>query len=129
MTRLSSIACALAAGLVAPLWTAPAHAVDTRDTTFLHTPAISAERIAFVYADDLWTARTDGSQVRRLTAQPGPEANPYFSPDGAHVAFTGNYDGNMDVYIVPAEGGEPARLSSSEMSVSRLLKAWYKTGR
>jgi tricorn protease len=111
MTRLLSITGALTAGLVALSWTAPAHAVDTRDTTFLHTPAISADRIAFVYADDLWTARPDGSEVRRLTAQPGPEANPYFSPDGTHLAFTGNYDGNMDVYVVPAEGGEPARLT------------------
>lgn len=88
-----------------------AWAVDTVDTRFLHEPAISAERIAFVYAEDLWTAKPDGSGPRRLTAHPGPESGPYFSPDGRTVGFTGTYDGNVDVYSVPAEGGEPTRLT------------------
>src|SRR5262249_6824 len=75
------------------------------------TPAIGRERIVFVYADDLWTARPDGSDVRRLTAQPGTEESPYLSPDGALVAFTGNYDGNVDAYVIPVGGGEPTRLT------------------
>jgi tricorn protease len=86
-------------------------AVDTTDTSFLHEPAIGGGRIAFVYADDLWTARVDGSDVRRLTSHPGPESSPYISPDGKLVAFTGTYDGNPDVYVVPIEGGEPTRLT------------------
>jgi tricorn protease len=101
----------LATLIPALCWTGPAGAVDTRDTAFLHTPAIGRERIVFVYADDLWTARTDGSDVRRLTAQPGTEESPYLSPDGALVAFTGNYDGNVDAYVIPAGGGEPTRLT------------------
>ena len=88
-----------------------ARAVDTRDTAFLHDPAIGGGRLVFVYADDLWTARPDGGDVRRLTAHPGSETNPHVSPDGKLVAFTGAYDGNVDVYIVPIEGGEPTRLT------------------
>ena len=86
-------------------------AVDTSDTSFLHEPAIGGGRIAFVYADDLWTARVDGSDVRRLTSHPGPESSPYISPDGKLVAFTASYDGNPDAYVVPIEGGEPTRLT------------------
>jgi len=86
-------------------------AVDTSDTSFLHEPAIGAGRIAFAYADDLWTARVDGSDVKRLTSHPGPESSPYISPDGRTVAFTATYDGNPDVYTVPIGGGEPTRLT------------------
>ncbi|MGE0452229.1 MAG: PDZ domain-containing protein [Vicinamibacteria bacterium] len=88
-----------------------ASAVDTRDTRLLTEPAVSAKRIAFAYANDLWTADRDGSDVRRLTAHPGVESSPRFSPDGLLVAFTGRYDGNTDVFVVPAEGGVPRRLT------------------
>jgi tricorn protease len=88
-----------------------ASAVDTVDTSFLHSPAIGGGRVVFVYADDLWTAKEDGTEVRRLTSHPGPESSPYLSPDGKLVAFTGTYDGNPDVYVVPVEGGEPTRLT------------------
>ncbi len=100
-------ACVLALGM-----TNQTSAVDTRDTRFLHDPAISADRIAFVYADDIWTARHDGSDVRRVTAHPGQETGPYFSPNGQLIAFTGSYDGNVDAFVVPTEGGEPTRLTS-----------------
>lgn len=80
-------------------------------TRFLHEPALSHDRIVFVYADDLWTARPDGSDVKRLTAHPGPETSPAISPDGSSVAFTGTYDGNPDVYVIPIQGGEPVRLT------------------
>jgi tricorn protease len=90
---------------------APADGVDTTDTRLLAQPASSAERLAFVYAGDLWSARLDGQDVRRLTSHPGSEVRPRFSPDGELVAFTGEYDGNMDVYVVPATGGVPRRLT------------------
>src|SRR5262249_57386558 len=92
-------------------WAAPSRAIDTRDTGFLHEPALGAGRLVFVYAGDLWTARPDSSDVRRLTSHPGPETSPYLSPDGSLVAFTGIYDGNVDVYVIPVEGGEPTRLT------------------
>ncbi len=80
-------------------------------TLMLADPATSAERVAFTYAGDLWTARHDGTDVVRLTTHPGQEANPRFSPDGAWVAFSGQYDGNTDVFVVPARGGVPQRLT------------------
>lgn len=77
----------------------------------LAQPAISANQIAFAYAGDLWTARLDGSDVRRLTTAGGDESNPVFSPDATWIAFAGNYDGNTDLYVIPSGGGEPRRLT------------------
>jgi len=90
----------------------PALAIDTKDTRMLSSqPAISANHIAFVYAEDLWVANPDGSQPRRLTVDEGVESNPKFSPDGKWIAFSAQYDGNTDVYIIPVEGGVPKRLT------------------
>jgi tricorn protease len=86
-------------------------AVDTKDTKFLTQPAVSARLIAFVYAGDLWTADLDGRNLRRLTSDIGVESSPAFSPDGATIAFSAQYDGNIDVYTVPAAGGIPTRLT------------------
>ncbi len=97
--------------LIFGLTPAAGAAVDTRDTVFLSQPAVSAGRIAFTYAGDLWTADLDGGNPRRLTADLGIESNPVFSPDGRWLAFSGQYDGNTDVYIMPAEGGVPKRLT------------------
>src|SRR5579863_102449 len=75
--------------------------VDVNDTRLLSRPAISKTHIAFVYAGDLWVAGLDGKNVRRLTTDKGIDSSPAFSPDGALVAFSAEYDGNTDVYIVP----------------------------
>lgn len=88
-----------------------ANAQNPADTRLLSQPAVSATRVAFAYAGDLFSARLDGADVRRLTTADGDEANPVFSPDGSRIAFTGNYDGNTDVYVVPATGGAPRRLT------------------
>lgn len=88
-----------------------AQGVDINDTRLLAQPAISKNHIAFIYAGDLWAADLDGKNVRRLTADEGLEANPVFSPDGSLIAFTGQYDGNLDVYVVPVTGGVPTRLT------------------
>ncbi|HSS21276.1 MAG TPA: PDZ domain-containing protein [Pyrinomonadaceae bacterium] len=90
---------------------ATAQGVNINDTRLLAQPAISKDHIAFIYAGDLWTADLDGKNVRRLTADEGLEASPTFSPDGSLIAFTGQYDGNIDVYVVPVSGGLPKRLT------------------
>ncbi|MFI5312200.1 MAG: PDZ domain-containing protein [Gemmatimonadales bacterium] len=86
-------------------------AQNTTDTRLLSQPAVSSTRVAFVYAGDLWSAKLDGTDVRRLTTADGDESSPFFSPDGSLIAFTGNYDGNTDVYVIPATGGVPRRLT------------------
>jgi tricorn protease len=105
MNRLMTLAC------VAAITAMPLGAADTRDTLLLSDPAISASRIAFGYANDIWTANPDGSAVQRLTSHPGVEMSPRFSPDGSLIAFTGSYEGNSDVYVVAATGGVPRRLT------------------
>ena len=77
----------------------------------MHQPALSDTQIAFIYANDLWVANKDGSNPKRLTIDEGVESNPIFSPDGSMIAFNAEYDGNLDVFIMPAIGGIPKRLT------------------
>ncbi|MBU2046562.1 MAG: peptidase S41, partial [Bacteroidetes bacterium] len=87
------------------------HAQNITDTRLLWQPTISNNHIAFIYADDLWVANKDGSYPQRITVSEGVESNPVFSPDGKMIAFTGQYDGNTDVFVVPVTGGVPKRLT------------------
>ena len=89
----------------------PSAEVNVRDTRLLHQPATNGTHVAFVYADDLWVSRLDGADLRRLTTDDGVESNPAFSPDGRLIAFSAQYDGNTDVYLVSSEGGAPKRLT------------------
>ena len=76
-------------------------------TLMLRQPSASEQHIAFAYASDIWVADKDGSHPRRLTVHEGVELYPVLSPDGQWVAFSGNYDGNLDVYVVSVQGGPP----------------------
>src|SRR5512147_1852289 len=80
-------------------------------TRLLRFPDISGDRVAFCYAGDIWTAPATGGTATRLTAHPGLELFPKFSPDGKWIAFTGQYEGDEQVYVIPAEGGEPRQLT------------------
>jgi tricorn protease len=78
----------------------------------LQSPSLSQSEIAFAYAGSIWTVPRDGGSARRIVASdPGWAAHPHFSPDGKWIAFTGSFDGNQDVYVVPAGGGELKRLT------------------
>src|SRR5262249_12993499 len=77
----------------------------------LQKPTVSKTHAVFSFADDLGLVGREGGEARRLTSGPGIETDPVFSPDGQHIAFTGEYDGNTDVYVIPAAGGEPKRLT------------------
>ena len=77
----------------------------------LQQPAISHDLIAFGYAGDLWVVSRAGGRATRLTTGVGVENGPIFSPDGRTIAFTGEYDGNTDVFTIPATGGVPQRVT------------------
>ncbi len=85
--------------------------IDVTDTRLLSDPAVSGDHIAFVYDYDLWVAGIDGSGARRLTSHPGQEFAPAFSPNGRLIAFSAEYDGNVDVFVVETAGGSPRRLT------------------
>jgi tricorn protease len=80
-------------------------------TKLLRFPDVFGDTVAFVYAGDLWLAPAAGGTARRLTAHPGVEVFPKFSPDGSQVAFTGQYDGDEQVYVMPTTGGSPRQLT------------------
>ena len=83
----------------------------TAQTKLLRFPDIDGDRVVFTYAGDLWLASTDGGLATRLTAHPGLELFPRFSPDGSAIAFTGQYDGDEQVYVIPSSGGVPKQLT------------------
>ena len=75
-----------------------------------HSPTLSKTQVVFAYGGYLWSVPREGGDARQLTTG-GHEGAPVFSPDGKWIAFTGQYDGNIDVFVIPAEGGEPKRLT------------------
>lgn len=89
----------------------PAVAAAADPPLLLQRPAASAKQVVFTYAGDLWLVDRAGGDARRLTAGVGLESYPVFSPDGQTIAFAGDYEGNLDVYVVPASGGVPTRLT------------------
>jgi tricorn protease len=84
---------------------------DTSDMRLLRYPDIHGDTIVFSYAGNLWTVSAQGGQAVRLTSSVGFQSSAKFSPDGSSIAFSGNYDGNHDVYSIPSVGGEPKRLT------------------
>ncbi len=83
----------------------------SQGTQLLRQPTVSNNEIVFVYANDLWKTSINGGNATRLTSNEGYEMSPHFSKDGKHIAFTAQYDGNFDVYVIPSGGGQPKRLT------------------
>ena len=105
--RLSRSWLALAGALA--LLTPFATAED--ETLLLQEPTVSEDHVVFVYASDLWVVGREGGDARRLTSNPGVESSPKLSPNGRWVAFTGQYEGNPDVYVISIDSGMPKRLT------------------
>ena len=80
-------------------------------TKLLRFPDVHGDKVVFTYGGDLWTASSSGGTATRLTAHPGVEVFGKFSPDGKWIAFTGQYDGDEQVYVISAAGGEPKQLT------------------
>lgn len=80
-------------------------------TKLLRYADIHGDRVVFTHGGDLWLASSDGGRARRLTSHPGVEVFAKFSPDGRTLAFTGQYEGDEQVYVMPADGGPPTQLT------------------
>ncbi|MBV9214989.1 MAG: PD40 domain-containing protein [Acidobacteria bacterium] len=106
-------------------------------TKLLRFPDVFGDRVVFTYAGDLWTVTTSGGTATRLTAHPGVETYAKFSPDGKWIAFTGQYDGDEQVYVVSSSGGEPRQLTfypsqgplAPRWGMDNQVEGWTKDGR
>ena len=96
------------------------------DARMLRYPDVSESQISFVYGDDIWIVSKEGGLASKLSSPKGEEAFPKFSPDGKQIAFSGNYDGNYDVYTIPTMGGIPNRITHHGMG-DQILD-WYPNG-
>ena len=94
---------------------------------FMTYPDVNKDKIVFGYEGDLWLVGTSGGTASRLTTAPGNEYAPKFSPDGSLIAFTGDYDGSNNVYVMPVTGGEPKRVTYTPGSV--LTITWTPNGK
>lgn len=100
----------------------------------LRFPTMHGDNVVFTHGGDLYWVDADGGMARKLTSDPGFEMFAKFSPDGQWIAFTGQYDGNTEVYLIPAEGGEPTRLTytatlnrddiSDRMGPNNIVMGW-----
>lgn len=97
------------------------------DALMLRYPDVSRDSIAFVYAGDIWVVPKSGGLATRLTSAGGDEILPRFSPGGEVIAFSGNYDGNIDIYTIPREGGIPERLTHHPDD--DIVVDWYPGGK
>ena len=89
----------------------PSLSMAVDEARLLRFPATNGNEIVFSYAGDLYKVPATGGEARRLTSHVGYEMFPRFSPDGKTIAFTGQYDGNTEVYTMPVTGGEPLRVT------------------
>ena len=97
--------------VIALLSVSIAPAQEVTEGRLMRFPDVYKDKVVFSYGGDLWLVSASGGVARRITSHPGLELFPKFSPDGKWIAFTGQYDGNFNVYVIPAEGGEPKQLT------------------
>src|SRR3982750_3074837 len=87
-------------------------AAVAREARLVRYPSYANGRIAFTYLGDIWTADENGQNVQRLTVNKARDAYPKFSPDGKWIAFSSDRNGNLDVFLMPANGGTPRQLTT-----------------
>ncbi len=112
--------------------------VQGQEARLMRFPAVNNNQVVFSYAGDLYSVPLSGGIARKLTTHVGYEMFPHFSPDGKTIAFTGQYDGNTEVFSIPAEGGTPKRLTytatlkrddiSDRMGPNNIVMAWTPDG-
>ncbi|MCQ2110133.1 MAG: PDZ domain-containing protein [Bacteroidaceae bacterium] len=109
------------------------------EARLLRFPATNSQQVVFSHAGDLYTVSINGGKAQRLTSHVGYEMFARFSPDGKSIAFTGEYDGNREVYLIPSQGGEPVRLTytatnsrddlSDRMGPNNVVMTWNPDGK
>lgn len=109
------------------------------EARLLRFPSVNGDQIVFSYAGDLYSVPKRGGDAKRLTSHIGYEIFPRISPDGKEIAFTGQYDGNTEVYLIPSNGGEPRRLTytstnsrddlGDRMGPNNMVLAWSPDGK
>src|SRR6201981_227393 len=111
-----------------------AFAQELQEGRLMRFPDIYKDKVVFYYGGDLWLASTSGGAASRITSHPGRELFPKFSPDGKWIAFTGQYDGNFNVYVMPSTGGQPKQLTfyqgsaqplSDRMGIHNEVITWF----
>ena len=88
-----------------------AHSTWAADNPILRFPDVHGDTVVFVYGEDIWSAPVEGGTATRLTIHDGRERHPNFSPDGQLIAFTGEYGGNADIYVMNRYGGQITRVT------------------
>ncbi|MBQ6577926.1 MAG: PD40 domain-containing protein [Bacteroidales bacterium] len=116
-----------------------ANAQENGEARLLRFPATNGREVVFSYAGDLWTVPISGGEAKRLTSHVGYEMFARYSPDGKTIAFTGEYDGNREVYRMPSTGGEPVRLTytstngrddlGDRMGPNNMVMTWSPDGK
>ena len=109
---MESIRCRLLLFVYSLLFLTPIFlAAQSSPPLLLRSPSLSQDRIAFRYADDIWTVSRQGGEAQRLTSNGAVVAGPYYSPDGSLIAYTAHLHGNYDAYVISADGGVPRRIT------------------
>lgn len=124
--------------LLTALWLSAIALIAQDEARLLRFPAIHGNQVVFSYAGDLYTVDAKGGLARKLTSDPGYEIFPRFSPNGEKIAFTGQYDGNTEVFVIPSQGGSPIRLThtatlgrddiSDRMGPNNIVMTWTPDG-
>jgi tricorn protease len=109
------------------------------EARLLRFPTVNGSQVVFSYAGDLYTVPVSGGMARKLTSDAGYEMFSHFSPDGKTIAFTAQYDGNTEIYSMPAQGGAPVRLTitatlgrddiSDRMGPNNIVMGWSPDGK
>jgi len=115
------------------------YAFSIKETRLLRFPTVSNDTVIFTYAGDLYLVPCKGGVATRITSHEGYEMFPHFSPDGKQIAFTAQYDGNTEVYVMPLSGGSPTRLTytatlkrddiSDRMGPNNIVLGWTPDGK
>jgi len=106
------------------LGTVAAAQAQQSDRVLMRYPTLHGDTIVFAAHDNLWSVPRTGGVASRLTTDPGNDVLPRFSPDGKWIAFTGEYQGNRDVYVIPADGGPARRLTFTSDVVPAAPERW-----